>query len=67
MEQKLIHAFETVSDWRTKESFEHENDGYVTFEKDPKTHKTEAFLWKQDMSNEHLQTMWLAGTRFVKR
>jgi len=63
----LIKTFESVCAWRSPESFGHENDGYVTFDKDPKTHKTEAFLWKADMSHDHLQMMWLGGQTFVKR
>jgi hypothetical protein len=67
MSPDLLKVFQAISGWRTPESFGHENDGYVTFDKDPKTHKTEAFLWKADMAHEHLHTMWLAGTQFVKR
>lgn len=63
----LIKTFESVSAWRSPETFGHENDGYVTFEKCVKTHTTEAFLWKADLSHEHLSTMWLGGTQFVKR
>lgn len=67
MEPALIKTFESMSAWRSPETFGHMNDGYVTFDKDPKTHKTEAFLWKADLSHDHLQTMWMAGTQFVKR
>ena len=67
MEPALIKTFESMSEWRSLETFGHMNDGYVTLDKDPKTRKTEAFLWKADMSHEHLQTMWMAGTQFVKR
>jgi hypothetical protein len=63
----LIKVFESVSAWRSPETFGHENDGYITFEKDPKTLKKEAFFWKADLSHEHLHTMWLGGTQFVKR
>ena len=67
MVESLIKTFESVSDWRTPEKFGRDNDGYITFERNPKTYRSEAFLWKADMSHEHLQTMWLAGTQFVKR
>lgn len=67
MESKLIKVFERLSGWKTPDTFGHENDGYITFETDPKTHATEAFLWKSDMSHEHLQSMWLCGQTFVRR
>lgn len=67
MSTKLTQVFEAVSGWRTPENFGHDNDGYVTFENDPKTKCTEAFFWKADMSHEHLQTMWMGGQTFVRR
>jgi len=63
----LLKNFERLSGWMTPESFEHENDGYVTLEENAAHHGYEAFLWKPDMSHEHLQTMWMAGHWFVRR
>lgn len=67
MEQNLIRLFEKLSGWRTPEDFAQDNEGYVTFEDDPKSHRREAFLWKPDGSHEHLETMWVAGHTFVRR
>ncbi len=63
----MTRLFEAASNWKTPENFGHENDGYVTFEEDPKTHKRTAFLWKADMAHEPLRTTWLCGQTFVRR
>jgi hypothetical protein len=67
MDQGLMKVFKAISGWRTPEEFGHENDGYVTFEDDPKTHHRAAFFWKPDYSHEHLNTMWMGGQTFVRR
>lgn len=67
MSPDLLKVFQAISGWRTPEEFGYENDGYVTFDRDPKTHFKEAFLWKQDYSHEHLRMMWLGGQTFVRR
>lgn len=66
MSTKLTQVFEAVSGWRTPENFGHDNDGYVTFEHDPKSNRKAAFLWKADMSHEHLRSMWMGGQTFVR-
>jgi hypothetical protein len=67
MDQGLLKVFQAISGWRTPEEFGHENDGYVTFEEDRKTHCRSAFFWKADYSHEHLNAMWLGGQTFVRR
>jgi hypothetical protein len=67
MDEGLLKVFKAISGWRTPEEFGHENDGYVTFEDDPKTKRRSAFFWKQDYSHEHLNAMWMGGQTFVKR
>jgi hypothetical protein len=67
MNPQLCKLFEAVSGWLTPQNFGAENEGYVTFETDPKTHRREAFLWKADGSHEHLRATWLAGQSFVRR
>ena len=63
----LVRSFESISGWRTLDRYGEENDGYVTVERDPVHRKDEAFLWKSDLSCEHLQTMWMSGHWFVRR
>jgi hypothetical protein len=67
VDQELLKVFQAISGWRTPEEFGHENDGYVTFEEDRKTHCRAAFFWKPDYSHEHLNAMWLGGQTFVRR
>lgn len=67
MEQGLMRVFTAISGWKHPEDFGRDNDGYVTFEDDPKTKAQSAFFWKPDMSHEHLQTMWMGGQTFVRR
>ena len=67
MDEGLMKVFKAISGWRTPEEFGHDNDGYVTFEDDPRTHARAAFLWKPDFSHEHLQSMWMGGQTFVRR
>jgi hypothetical protein len=67
MDAGLLKVFTAISRWQTPEDFGHDNDGYVTFEPDPKTNHKSAFLWKEDMSHEHLQAMWLSDQTFVRR
>ena len=67
MEEGLMKVFQAISGWRTPEDFGHENDGYVTFEEDPRTHCRSAFFWKPDFSHEHLCSMWMGGQTFVRR
>ena len=66
MESGLMRVFTAISGWQTPEDFGHDNDGYVTFEHDPKTQRKSAFLWKPDMSHEHLDAMWLRDQTFVR-
>jgi len=63
----LIRNFESVSGWRTLDRYGEENDGHVTVERDPVHRTNEAFLWKADMSHEHLHTMWMGGHWFVRK
>jgi len=63
----LICNFERISDWRTPDRYQEENDGYVTIERDPLHRKHEAFCWKADMTHEHLLTMWMGGHWFVRK
>jgi hypothetical protein len=67
MDEGLMKVFKAISGWRTPEEFGHDNDGYVTFEDNPKSHGRAAFLWKPDFSHEHLQSMWMGGHTFVRR
>lgn len=67
MDQGLMKVFQAISGWRSPEDFGHENDGYVTFEDDPKNQSRSAFLWKPDFTHEHLNTMWMGGQTFVRR
>ena len=67
MDKGLMRVFTAISGWQTPEDFGHDNDGYVTFEPDPKTQRKSAFFWKADMSHEHLNAMWLSDQTFVRR
>lgn len=67
MDEGLMKVFQAISGWRTPEDFGHENDGYVTFEDDPKTQGRAAFFWKSDYSHEHLRSLWVSGQTFVRR
>ena len=67
MDKGLMRVFTAISGWQTPEDFGHDNDGYVTFEPDPKTNRKSAFFWKADMSHEHLNAMWLSDQTFVRR
>jgi hypothetical protein len=67
MDQGLLKIFTAISGWQTPENFGRDNDGYITFETDPATQRKSAFLWKSDMSHEHLNAMWLSDQTFVKR
>lgn len=67
MTEPYRKTFHKLSGWQTAAAFGRANDGLVTIEEDPRTHKHEAFFWDADMGHEHLQTMWMDGHYFVRR
>lgn len=67
MGPSLLKLFEAVSGWHTPETFGREHDGYVTFEKNPKTRLKDAFFWTTEGDHEPLRQMWLGGHTFVRK
>lgn len=64
MGKELIKAFEKISDWREKSSFEAEHEGYITIER--MGDATAMFFWRVDFEPVPLAHMFLDGITFVK-